>query len=64
MQFINMRLNFYSTKDATFNGEEGTIRIFMRGRPVTLYLPNAFVDNYSLSRVATAPLAKLRLEWV
>ncbi|CAG7834762.1 unnamed protein product [Allacma fusca] len=53
-----------STKDATFNAEEGTIRIYLRGRPINLYLPNSLVENYSLSRVATAPLAKLRLEWV
>jgi len=60
---MNMSI-LISTKDATFNGEEGTLRLFMRGRPINLYLPNALVDNFNLSRVATAPLAKLRLEWV
>ncbi|KAK7871406.1 hypothetical protein R5R35_006108 [Gryllus longicercus] len=54
----------HGTRDATYNEEEGSVRIFLRGRPVVLYAPSAAADAYDLTKVATAPHTKLKLEWV
>ncbi len=59
--FFNLVL---STKDATFNEEEGYVRMFVRGRAVTLFAPSAVGANYSLAQVAPAPAQKPKLEWV
>ncbi|XP_067011712.2 echinoderm microtubule-associated protein-like 2 isoform X2 [Anabrus simplex] len=54
----------HGTKDASYNEEEGAVRIFMRGRPVILYAPTTVMDSYDLTKVATAPQTRLKLEWV
>lgn len=54
----------HGTRDASYNEEEGTLRMFLRGRPVILYAPTALADNYDITKVATAPHSKLKLDWV
>lgn len=53
-----------STRDALYNDEEGTLRMYLRGRPVVLYAPSPLVDNYDITKVATPPHSKLKLDWV
>uniref|UniRef100_A0A1B6C5U9 Uncharacterized protein n=1 Tax=Clastoptera arizonana TaxID=38151 RepID=A0A1B6C5U9_9HEMI len=53
-----------STRDALYNEEEGTLRMYLRGRPVILYAPTSMADNYDITKVATAPHSKLKLDWV
>ena len=55
---------YYRTKDASYNFEDGSIRMYIRGRPVQLFAPSSVVDSYSLSKVSPAPQHKLKLEWV
>ena len=55
---------FRSTKDASYNPEDGSVRMYIRGRPVQLFAPSPIVDTYSLSKVSPAPQQKLKLEWV
>ena len=55
---------FSSTKDASYNLEDGSVRMYIRGRPVQLFAPSPLVDTYSLSKVSPAPPNKLKLEWV
>ena len=38
--------------------------MFLRGRPVTMYLPRDQVDSYSLEAKADLPTKRLKLEWV
>ena len=52
------------TKDATYNDEDGALRMYLRGRPVTLYAPTAVAETFSLNKVSPAPAQKLKLEWV
>jgi hypothetical protein len=60
-----IKLEFlYRTRDATFNEEEGCVRFFLRGRPVIVHAPTAVAENYDIMKVATAPQARLKLEWV
>ena len=57
-------ISFSSTKDASYNLEDGSVRMYIRGRPVQLFAPSPLVDTYSLSKVSPAPPNKLKLEWV
>ncbi|XP_026536026.1 echinoderm microtubule-associated protein-like 1 [Notechis scutatus] len=44
--------------------EEGYVKMFLRGRPVTMYMPKDQVESYSLEAKAELPSKKLKLEWV
>nr|CAD7573381.1 unnamed protein product [Timema californicum] len=52
------------TRDASFNEEEGSVRIFLRGRPIVLYAPSELAESYDLNKVTTPPQTRLKLEWV
>ncbi|XP_050538023.1 echinoderm microtubule-associated protein-like 2 isoform X2 [Daktulosphaira vitifoliae] len=54
----------HGTRDATFNQEEGNVRMFLRGRPINLYAPSNEIATYDITKVATAPSSKLKLDWV
>ncbi|KAJ3659306.1 hypothetical protein Zmor_011002 [Zophobas morio] len=63
----------HGTKEATFNEEEKTVRMFLRGRPIILYVPSEMGDSYDITKevgsyditkVTTAPAQKLKLDWV
>ncbi|XP_060877124.1 echinoderm microtubule-associated protein-like 2 isoform X1 [Metopolophium dirhodum] len=54
----------HGTRDATYNEEEGSVRMFLRGRPINLYAPTAEIASYDITKVATAPSSKLKLDWV
>ncbi|XP_043284109.1 echinoderm microtubule-associated protein-like 2 isoform X6 [Venturia canescens] len=53
-----------STRDMKYNEAEGTVRMYLRGRPVVLYVPTPSVDTYDLHKVSTPPQSKLKLDWV
>ncbi|EHB04120.1 Echinoderm microtubule-associated protein-like 1 [Heterocephalus glaber] len=44
--------------------EEGYVKMFLRGRPVTMYMPKEQVDSYSLEAKVELPTKRLKLEWV
>ncbi|UYV78229.1 EML1 [Cordylochernes scorpioides] len=44
--------------------EEGVIRMFLRGRPLTMHVPTSQLSDYSLERVNHPPAQRLKLEWV
>ena len=58
------RLSYFSTKDASYHPEEGYVKMFIRGRPVQLFVPEAMTGTYSLSKVSPAPSVRPKLEWV
>lgn len=47
-----------------FSIEEGYVKMFLRGRPVTMYMPKDQVESYNLEAKAELPSKKLKLEWV
>ncbi|XP_032689910.1 echinoderm microtubule-associated protein-like 2 isoform X8 [Odontomachus brunneus] len=53
-----------STRDMQYNEEEGTVRMYLRGRPVVLYVPTPMMESYDLHKVSTPPQSKLKLDWV
>ena len=38
--------------------------MFLRGRPVTMYMPKDQVDSYTLEAKVVLPAKRLKLEWV
>lgn len=40
------------------------MRFFLRGRPIVLHAPTAVAETYDMTKVATAPQTRLKLEWV
>ncbi|KAK2575040.1 hypothetical protein KPH14_008783 [Odynerus spinipes] len=63
-QGSNSQLVGASTRDMQYNEGEGTVRMYLRGRPVVLYVPTPMIDYYDLHKVTTPPQSKLKLDWV
>ncbi|XP_059209236.1 echinoderm microtubule-associated protein-like 1 isoform X2 [Centropristis striata] len=51
-------------RDPVFNAEEGYVKMFLKGRPITMYMPKDQVDSYCLEARAELPGNKLKLDWV
>ncbi|XP_037550823.1 echinoderm microtubule-associated protein-like 1 isoform X2 [Nematolebias whitei] len=51
-------------KDPVFNAEEGYVKMYLKGRPVTMYMPKDQVDSYSLESRGELLANKLKLDWV
>ncbi|XP_023271830.1 echinoderm microtubule-associated protein-like 2 isoform X2 [Seriola lalandi dorsalis] len=52
------------SKECTFNAEDGYVRMFLRGRPVTMHIPDQQRESYSIDHKAALPDRKLKLQWV
>ncbi|XP_059062847.1 echinoderm microtubule-associated protein-like 2 isoform X2 [Achroia grisella] len=53
----------HGTHTCQYNEEDGSIRMFLRGRPIVLYGPSDH-DGLDPAKVAPPPQSKLKLEWV
>ncbi|KAF5914294.1 hypothetical protein HPG69_000091 [Diceros bicornis minor] len=51
-------------KEPVFSAEEGYVKMFLRGRPVTMYMPKDQVDSYNLETKVELPTKRLKLEWL
>ncbi|XP_038071466.1 77 kDa echinoderm microtubule-associated protein-like isoform X3 [Patiria miniata] len=51
------------SKEALYNPDEGWVRIYMRGRPITMFMPTEAGD-FSVKAKQEPPAEKLKLEWV
>ncbi|KAL7980702.1 hypothetical protein Chor_001856 [Crotalus horridus] len=51
-------------KEAIFNAEDGYVKMFLRGRPIPMFVPDAVVATYSLDAKLELPQKKLKLDWV
>ncbi|KAM5129260.1 echinoderm microtubule-associated protein-like 1 isoform 2-T2 [Mantella aurantiaca] len=51
-------------KEPVFSAEEGYVKMFLRGRPVTMYMPKDQVESYNLEAKVELPTKRLKLEWV
>nr|XP_046245849.1 echinoderm microtubule-associated protein-like 2 isoform X2 [Scatophagus argus] len=52
------------SKECTLNAEDGYVRMFLRGRPVTMHIPDQQRESYSLDHKVALPDRKLKLQWV
>uniref|UniRef100_A0A672RI08 Uncharacterized protein n=1 Tax=Sinocyclocheilus grahami TaxID=75366 RepID=A0A672RI08_SINGR len=44
--------------------DEGYVKMYLKGRPITMYMPKDLVDTYCLEAKADLPPKKLKLDWV
>lgn len=44
--------------------EEGYVKMYLKGRPITMFIPKDQVDSYCLEARAEPPSNKLKLDWV
>uniref|UniRef100_A0A1A8HH68 Echinoderm microtubule associated protein like 1 n=1 Tax=Nothobranchius korthausae TaxID=1143690 RepID=A0A1A8HH68_9TELE len=51
-------------RDPVFNAEEGYVKMFLKGRPITMFMPKEQVDAYCLESRGELPSNKLKLDWV
>lgn len=54
----------YSTHTCTYNEDDGSVKLFLRGRPIVLHAPTSVKDTYDIGKVQPAPGKKLKLDWV
>ncbi|CAB1348649.1 unnamed protein product [Coregonus sp. 'balchen'] len=52
-----------SSKECAVNAEDGYVRMFLRGRPVTMHMPDQKRDSYSLDHKGVLPEHKLKLQY-
>ncbi|KAB0369068.1 hypothetical protein FD755_019073 [Muntiacus reevesi] len=53
-----------SSSSSGKKNKEGYVKMFLRGRPVTMYMPKDQVDSYNLEAKVELPTKRLKLEWV
>uniref|UniRef100_A0A4W6CYB3 EMAP like 2 n=1 Tax=Lates calcarifer TaxID=8187 RepID=A0A4W6CYB3_LATCA len=53
-----------TTSSSSSSGEDGYVRMFLRGRPVTMHIPDQQRESYSLDHKVALPDRKLKLQWV
>uniref|UniRef100_A0A1A8JU63 Echinoderm microtubule associated protein like 1 n=2 Tax=Nothobranchius TaxID=28779 RepID=A0A1A8JU63_NOTKU len=51
-------------RDPVFNAEEGYVKMYLKGRPITMFMPKEQVDAYCLESRGELPSNKLKLDWV
>uniref|UniRef100_A0A8I3MWB5 EMAP like 2 n=1 Tax=Canis lupus familiaris TaxID=9615 RepID=A0A8I3MWB5_CANLF len=52
------------TKEVIFSLEEGSVKMFLRGRPVPMLIPDEMAPTYSLDTRSELPPSRLKLDWV
>ncbi|KAF5910455.1 hypothetical protein HPG69_018229 [Diceros bicornis minor] len=53
------------TKEVIFSmAEEGSVKMFLRGRPVPMLIPDELAPTYSLDTRSELPSSRLKLDWV
>ncbi|KAL7025362.1 hypothetical protein ACKWTF_013453 [Chironomus riparius] len=58
--------DFTISSTAQYEEDNQSVRMYLRGRPVVLYVPEKRADsvNYDITKVQPAPSKKLKLDWV
>ncbi|XP_029544416.1 echinoderm microtubule-associated protein-like 1 isoform X3 [Oncorhynchus nerka] len=51
-------------KEPVFNTEEGYVKMYLKGRPITMYMAKDLVETYCLEAKSDLPNKKLKLDWV
>ncbi|XP_069179372.1 echinoderm microtubule-associated protein-like 2 isoform X3 [Procambarus clarkii] len=59
-----LNLTRHGAREAQYNPDEGVVKLYLRGRPLNLYVPTSVQETYSPTSPSVPPAAKLKLEWV
>uniref|UniRef100_A0A8C9YKT9 EMAP like 1 n=1 Tax=Sander lucioperca TaxID=283035 RepID=A0A8C9YKT9_SANLU len=60
----NEHVGTLTRRDSGDAKEEGYVKMYLKGRPITMYMPKDQVDSYCLEARADLPSNKLKLDWV
>uniref|UniRef100_A0A1D5R806 EMAP like 2 n=1 Tax=Macaca mulatta TaxID=9544 RepID=A0A1D5R806_MACMU len=52
------------TKEVIFSVEDGSVKMFLRGHPVPMLIPDELAPTYSLDTHSELPSCRLKLDWV
>uniref|UniRef100_A0A8C2Q147 EMAP like 2 n=1 Tax=Cyprinus carpio TaxID=7962 RepID=A0A8C2Q147_CYPCA len=52
------------TTSSSSSTYDGYVRMFIRGRPITMHIPDQLRESYSLDQKVALPERKLKLQWV
>lgn len=52
------------SKECILNADDGYVRMFIRGRPITMHIPDQLKESYNLDHKVALPERKLKLQWV
>ncbi|XP_023223869.1 echinoderm microtubule-associated protein-like 2 [Centruroides sculpturatus] len=61
---LHIRPSRHGTKEAVLNQEDGTIKMYLYGKPFVMHIPTEYLQDYNLSKVNSIPVPRLKLEWV
>lgn len=56
--------HFHSSSSAQRDEDNNSVRMYLRGRPINVYVPESKADSYEITKVQPAPSKKLKLDWV
>ncbi|XP_042876965.1 echinoderm microtubule-associated protein-like 2 isoform X6 [Penaeus japonicus] len=59
-----LNLTRHGAREAQYNPDEGVVKMYLRGRPLNLYVPTPMRETYNPTGPTAQPPAKLKLEWV
>ncbi|KAA0711249.1 Echinoderm microtubule-associated protein-like 1 [Triplophysa tibetana] len=51
-------------REPVFSADEGYVKMYLKGRPITMYMPKDLVDTYCLEAKTDLSPKKLKLDWV
>uniref|UniRef100_A0A671P0L8 Echinoderm microtubule-associated protein-like 2 n=1 Tax=Sinocyclocheilus anshuiensis TaxID=1608454 RepID=A0A671P0L8_9TELE len=60
-EMADSRSRTTSSSSSTY---DGYVRMFLRGRPITMHIPDQLRESYSLDHKVALPERKLKLQWV
>uniref|UniRef100_A0A8C1L9J0 EMAP like 2 n=1 Tax=Cyprinus carpio TaxID=7962 RepID=A0A8C1L9J0_CYPCA len=60
-EMADSRSRTTSSSSSTY---DGYVRMFIRGRPITMHIPDQLRESYSLDQKVALPERKLKLQWV
>ncbi|TRY59684.1 hypothetical protein DNTS_027417 [Danionella cerebrum] len=63
-QPVHSPLEMPSYRSPIKSPNEGYVKMYLKGRPVTMYMPKDLVDTYCLEAKVDLPSKKLKLDWV
>lgn len=51
------------SKEVSYNDEDQTLKMYLRGRPIIMAAPSDVAENYDVGNVGPEPSKTLELEW-
>lgn len=63
-EFLSESWKLVNMSGRSYNEEDGTLKMYLRGRPVIFDAPSDIAQDFNISKTQTAPKKELKLDWV